>query len=149
MNIKNLLIASVVGGVVSAVVSNTPYLEFVNCLLCAGFWGGALLAVWLYRRLGGSVTLGQAAAVGALAGVWHAVLGILLSFVGLAGAAGFANTMRTFLPPDAMAGIAEGTTGLAGIAFNLVGVVIDIVLGTLGGLLGGAIFQARQPRPAA
>ncbi|MCJ7796332.1 MAG: hypothetical protein MUQ56_06140, partial [Thermoleophilia bacterium] len=64
MNTKNLLIASLVGGVAITLLANVPILNFINCLLCAGFWAGAILAVWLYKRQTGTVTLGQAVAVG-------------------------------------------------------------------------------------
>ena len=42
MNIVSLLIASLIGAVVTTALSNVPYLNLVNCLLCAGFWVGAI-----------------------------------------------------------------------------------------------------------
>ena len=76
MNTKNLIIASLIGGLISIILSNVPIINLVNCLLCAGFWLGPLFAVWFYKRQTGTVTLGQGAAIGALAGVWAGVFGL-------------------------------------------------------------------------
>jgi len=141
MNTKNLLIASLVGGIATAFLSNVPIVNFVNCVVCAGFWLGPLFAVWLYRRQTGTVTLGQGVGIGTLAGVWAGILGFLLSLVGLAGAAALAHTYSQFLPADA--GFDPVAAGAVSVAFNLVGVGFTILFGAIGGLIGGAIFQTR------
>jgi len=143
MNTKNLLIASLVGGVAITLLANVPILNFINCLLCAGFWGGAILAVWLYKRLTGSLTLGQAVAVGTLAGVFAGVLGFLLSFAGLAGAQALMDSYAQFIPSEEAA--EPPLSGVAEVAFNLLGVLTTIVFGAIGGLIGGAIFKSRPP----
>jgi hypothetical protein len=147
MNTKNLLIASLVGGLVSTVLSNVPILNLVNCLLCAGFWGGAILAVWLYKRLAGSVTLGQGTAVGTLAGVWAGAIGFALSLVGLAGAEALMNSYAQFLPAEA--GMEPALAGPMSVLFNLMGVLTNIAFGAIGGLIGGAIFKTRTAAPPA
>jgi hypothetical protein len=76
VNTRNLLLASLIGGAVSLILTNVPVINLVNCLLCAGFWAGPLFAVWIYKRQTGSVTLGQGVAIGALAGVWSGVIGL-------------------------------------------------------------------------
>ena len=85
MNTKNLLIASLAGGLISIVLVNTPFVNLINLLLCAGFWIGPIFAVWLYRRLGGALMLREAVITGLLAAAWHALFGLLLSPLGLAG----------------------------------------------------------------
>jgi hypothetical protein len=105
MNTKNLWIAALSGAVLTTLVSNLPLIGFVNCLLCAGFWGSAIFAVWLYRRLNGALTVGQGVRIGALTGLLAGVLGLILSLVGLAGAQGFLNGARQFLPADATQGM--------------------------------------------
>ncbi|HEY5574518.1 MAG TPA: hypothetical protein VIK64_15965, partial [Anaerolineales bacterium] len=75
MNTKYLLAASLAGGLISTVLANTPYINLINLLVCAGFWIGPIVAVWLYRRLGGTLTLGQAVVTGMLAGAWHGLFG--------------------------------------------------------------------------
>ncbi len=144
MNTKYLLIASLAGGLISAVLANTPFLNLINLLVCIGYWIGPLVAVWLYRRLGGTPTLGQAIVIGMLAGAWHGLFGLALSPLGLAGAGSLLNDMRSVVPAQDLPDVATALTGLGGILFNLVGVVIDIVFGFIGGLIGGAIFGARR-----
>ena len=146
MNTKNLLIASLVGGLAITLLANVPILNFVNCLLCAGFWGGAILAVWLYKRLTGSVTLGQATAVGTLAGVFAGLIGFLLSFTGLTGAQALLDSYAQFAPADAVA-MEPPAAGVGAIAFNFLGLLTNIVFGAIGGLIGGAIFKTRTPAP--
>jgi len=145
MNTKNLLIASLVGGIATAVLSNVPIVNLLNCVVCAGFWLGPLFAVWLYRRQTGTVTLGQGVGIGTLAGVWAGIFGFLLSLVGLAGAAALAHTYSQFLPADA-GGFDPVAAGAVSVLFNLAGVGVTILFGAIGGLIGGAIFQTR-PAP--
>lgn len=144
MNTKNLLTASLVGGLISIVLVNTPFVNLINLLLCAGFWVGPIFAVWLYRRMGGTLTLRQAVITGVLAAAWHALFGLLLSPLGLAGAGGVLNGLRPFMSAQDLPDIESALTGIGGLLFNLVGVLIDIAFGFVGGLIGGAIFGARR-----
>jgi len=141
MNIKHLFTASLVGGLVSIVLVNTPYVNLINLLVCVGFWIGPILAVWLYRRLGSTLTVGQAMLIGMLAGAWHGLFGLVLSPLGLAGAGGLLNEMRPFVSAQDWPDIETSLTGLSGMLFNLIGVAIDVAFGFLGGLIGGAIFR--------
>jgi hypothetical protein len=139
MNIKNLWIAALSGAVLTTLVSNLPFAGFINCLLFAGFWGSAICAAWLYRRLTGSLTANQGLRVGALTGICAGGLGFILSFAGLAGLQGFINTARQILPPEA----ALGTDSIpiwGALVFNLLGVLCNFIFGTLGGWIGGRIF---------
>jgi len=145
MNSKNLWIASLAGAVLTTLVSNLPLVGFVNCLLCAGFWGSAIGAVWLYRRLGSTLTVRQGVTVGALTGLCAGVLGFLLSFLGLAGMQGLMNSVGPFLPADATQGLASSLPNWGTIVFNLIGVVFNVLFGTLGGFIGGSIFKTAIP----
>lgn len=141
MNKRNLLVASLVGGLASTILSNVPVLNLVNCLLCAGFWAGPLLAVWLYKRQAGTLTLGQGVGVGVLAGVWAGVFGFILSLVGLAGAAALMKSYAPYLPPGS--GVESLRRGATSLLFDLFGVGFNILFGAIGGLIGGAIFQTK------
>jgi hypothetical protein len=144
MKAKYLWIAALCGAVVTTLVSNVPVIDFVNFLLCAGFWGSAAFAVWLYRRLAGTLTLGQAAVVGTLAGALAGGLGFAISFLGLAGLQGIVNEIRFFAGAE-NAGNLEYSIEEA-IAFNTVGVMINILCGAIGGLIGGAVLRTdRDP----
>ena len=145
MNTPSLWIACLSGAALTTLVSNLPYIGFVNCLLCAGFWGSAIFAVWLYRRLSGAPTTRQAVGIGALTGLLAGVLGFLLSFVGLSGAQGFLNTYGKLMSPDALQGMGD-IPAWGGIVFNLIGVLFNVGFGALGGLIGGAIFKSREAK---
>jgi hypothetical protein len=145
MNTRDLLVASLVGGITSTFLSNVPIVNLVNCLLCAGFWAGPLLAVWLYKRQAGSVTLGQGVLVGLVAGVWAGVFGFALSLVGLAGAAALMRSYANYIPSDS--GVDIGRMG-ASVLLNIVGVGVNIAFGVIGGLLGGAIFRSKTATAA-
>lgn len=148
MNIRSLIIASLTAGVVSTVFSNIPVINLLNCLLCVGFWGSAIFAVWLYRRLTGAVTLSQAVIVGTLAGVWAGLFGFLLSFTGLAGASGLINTVRMFVPAEDLKDVGQVLDSTSAILFNIAGVITEIVFGAIGGLIGFAIFKPKTTKPA-
>jgi hypothetical protein len=147
MNTRNLWIACLSGAVLTTLVSNVPIIGLVNCLLCAGFWGSAIFAVWLYRRLSGTPTVRQSAGIGALTGLLAGLLGFGLSFAGLAGAQGFLTSYGKLMSPDSLKGM-EDIPAWGGIIFNLVGVLFNIGFGALGGLLGGAIFNSARVKKA-
>ncbi len=144
MNTKYLLAASLAGGLISTVLVNTPLINLINLLICAGFWVGPLVAVWLYWRIDGTLTPGQAVVIGMLAGVWHGLFGLMLSPLGLAGAGGLLNEVRPFVSAQAWPDVETTLTGVGGILFNLVGVAFDVAFGFFGGLIGGAIFRVRR-----
>lgn len=143
MNTRNLWIASLSGAVLTTLVSNLPFIGFVNCLICAGFWGSAIFAVWLYRRLSGTPTVRQGLTIGLLTGVLAGALGLALSFLGLAGLQGLLNNSEGALPPDALKGMTD-VPAWGALVFNLMGVVFNVVFGTLGGWLGAFIFNRNR-----
>jgi hypothetical protein len=162
VNTRNLLLASLIGGAVSLILTNVPVINLVNCLLCAGFWAGPLFAVWIYKRQTGSVTLGRAAdpsrpvllnlgqgvAIGALAGVWSGVIGLLLSLVNLAGIQAVMDSLAVLAPEGTDLGESLGT--VESTLLNLGGVAFEIGIGAVGGLIGGALFRTKTaPPPAA
>ncbi len=143
MNTKNLWIASLSGATLSLLLANLPFIGFVNCLLCSGFWGSAIFAVWLYRRLGSMVSIRQGVKVGALSGLIAGLLGFALSFIGLAGAQGFLNNAQQFLPADATQGI-EDIPAWGAYTFNFLGVLLEVGFGALGGWIGAVIFDPNR-----
>lgn len=139
MNTKNLLIASLIGAVVTTFFANVPIINFINCLVCLPFWGGPLLATWFYKRQTGTMTLGQAVGIGVLTGVFAGLLGLIFSLVGMAGASGLVNQLEQYMPAESIP--PELVAGGAAIAFTLIGVITNVIFGLIGGLLGGAFFK--------
>jgi hypothetical protein len=140
MNTRNMLIAVLSGAVLTTLVSNLPVIDFINCLLFAGFWGSALAAVWLYRRLSGMLTMQESVRIGALTGLCAGVLGFSLTFLGLTGFQGLLNKIDLFVPGP-LGSITFTTFEV--LAFNFVGVIFNLVFGAFGGWIGGAIFRTR------
>lgn len=148
MNTKNMWIASLSGAALSLLVSNLPFIGLVNCLLCAGFWGASLFAVWLYQRMGGMLTIRDGVKLGALTGVLAGVGGFLLSFAGLAGMQGLINDLRPLMSPEDLQGMEE-IPAWGAILFNLLGVAFNVVFGALGGWLGVTLLnRSRKPAQA-
>jgi hypothetical protein len=144
MNKKAFWIACLSGAVLTTLVSNLPLIGFVNCFICAGFWGSAIFAVWLYQRLGVTPTVRQAVNIGLVTGVLAGVLGFLLSFAGLAGVQRVLTGARQILPTDASKGLPD-IAALSSYLFNFIGVLFNIGFGALGGWFGGLILN-RKPK---
>jgi hypothetical protein len=140
MNTKNFWIASLSGAAMSLLVTNLPILGFVNCLLCAGFWGSAIFAVWLYRRLSGKLTVSEGIRIGALSGLLAGGIGVLLSFTGLTGIQGLISGLQNTMPPGSLGDI-PAIPQVAGTVANLLGMVMEVLFGVIGGGIGGAIFR--------
>lgn len=132
MNEKNLWTACLSGAVLTTLVSNVPFVDMVNVLCFAGFWGGAIFAVWLYRRLNGTLLSGQSVRIGLLTGVLAGSLGFALSFLGMSGLQGLMNE----LGEDAQSIPVWGA-----VVFNLFGVLFNVGFGMVGGWLGGLLFR--------
>ena len=142
MNTKNLWIAVLSGAVLTTLVSNVPFVEMVNILCFAGFWGGAIFGVWLYRRLSAEVTARQSVRIGLLTGLFAGLLGFMLSFLGVAGLQGLVNELEVMAPSEG-----DSIPLWGAIVFNFLGVVFNILFGTIGGWIGGAIFRTdRVPK---
>jgi hypothetical protein len=142
MNIAALLVASLLGGLTNTILSNVPFVNIINCLCCAGFWLGSILAVWIYKRQAGTVTLGQGILVGTLAGLFAGIFGFALSFVGGAGLQALVASYGKYIPGDL--DISDTLSGVGSIVANLAGVGVNIVLGAVGGLVGGLIFKSKS-----
>ena len=158
----NRVKAAAIGGGAAGVASSIPFLEWINLACCALIVGGAVLAVYLALRneppTGSKAPLGAGAAIGALSGVFAAVAGTIVSIpvALIAGNAG-AGAIRDFLDSsdavaiegpfrdllESLAGSGEGIVlGVLWLSFTF-SAVVNTIFGTLGGILGAAIFRKR------
>jgi uncharacterized membrane protein YeaQ/YmgE (transglycosylase-associated protein family) len=144
MNTKNILITGLVGAVITLALTNIPFVSLINCLICAGFWVGPLFAVWLYKRMTGTISTKEGVWVGVTAGAIAGVLGFLLSFVGAAGASGFVNEINRFMSPQDQIDMSGIGGAIGGMIFTLFGVVFDIIVGAIGGFIGASIFKPKN-----
>jgi hypothetical protein len=141
MNTKNILLAGLVGAIITLVLTNVPFINLVNCLICAGFWVGPLFATWLYKRLSGSLSIKEGVWVGVAAGAIAGLIGFLLSFVGAAGIAGLVNQLNAFMPAEDQIEIGGAESMLVNVVGTLFGVLFDIVVGAIAGYIGALLFK--------
>jgi hypothetical protein len=160
MNSKpDKLIPALYGGVIMALISSIPFISMVNCLCCAGVMLGGFLAVFFYKNNftpdTPPFTSGDCMAVGALAGVFGAIIGTVLSIAFLAL---FGNIMGAFIldimknmnlniPGEAIDAIEESLNSPLTF-FSMVlqlfgGLAIDSLFGLLGGLIGYSVYKPK------
>jgi len=150
MNTKNILITGLVGAVITLGLTNIPFVSLVNCVVCAGFWLGPLFSVWLYKRMTGTISNKEGIWIGVTAGAIAGVIGLLLNFVGAAGANGIINQMNTLLPQQDQIDLTGLGGEVFGWLFTLAGVAFDIIVGAIAGFIGAAIFKNKPeatPQP--
>ena len=149
------------GGIIMGLISGIPFLNLLNCCCCAGIMFGGFMAVFFYKNDlkpdMAPLTSGDALALGALAGVFGAIVasvleGVLMLTLGnLAG-----NTIvdmilkfydstgiRDQLPP----GTLEKLESLKMMHYSpfliLRAFMIHPLFGLLGGLIGYGVFKPK------
>jgi hypothetical protein len=148
---------ALLGGVFIGVLSALPFISAANCCCCLWVVAGGVLSVYLRQQ---NSPLGIPPSEGALMGLIAGAIGGLI-----AGVLGYAvalmigpwqnDIMRRILeanqdtPPEfremmerMMSGGAMGAMAVMGMLFN---VVLYAVFGLLGGLLGTVIFKKNAP----
>ena len=148
MNTRSLILSTLIAGLVMALLSNIPVINFANCLLCMWVWLSGILAVFLYRRFEAahpSLTNGQGAALGALAGVFGALIGAVVgAFFGMIFGASMASAISLL---QSQAGLQESMGPYldmlrGGAGFTLFGTLCNLVLYAAFGAIGGLIATA-------
>jgi hypothetical protein len=155
------LVPALVGGAVAGLLSGIP---FINCLCCLWIIGGAMLATHLLaKKTAGALTAGDGAIVGALAGIFAAVVDSLISLPLRAVNEQFLRRLMDSLARVAdqlpsrwqelmQRGTAGGGFSLAGFFLGLfISAAIFAVLGVLGGVIGVSLFGRKKtatPPPA-
>ena len=148
------------GGIVMGVISAIPFLNYVNCLCCAGYLLGGFLGVYFYQKALTKemdvMTSSNAMGVGALSGLFGAIVssilsGLLLLAIGNSISETILQRMRLSgafeqMPPD-QAALVEQVLSNPGILL-FIGVVsafiISPLFGLLGGLIGYGVFRKRE-----
>jgi hypothetical protein len=146
MNTKNILITGLVGAVITLFLTNIPFVNFIICLVCAGFWLGPLFATWLYKRMSGSLSTKEGVWVGVTAGLIAGVFGFILSFLGVAGIAGLVNQVNAFSSPEGQIDLGGLEGGLLNTVGTLLGVIFDVIVGAIAGLVGASIFKDKATK---
>ena len=152
----NMLSPALIGGAVAGVLSGIP---FLNCLCCLWIIGGAVLASYLLAKDSPvSLTSGDGAIVGALAGISAAVVdslvGIPLHGLNVAVMRRMMERLSEFADemPSGWENWLDRTGGGISVVMFLMGLFISAavfaVLGALGGIIGMSLFGKKKARGA-
>ncbi len=149
LNSRALMISSGIAGVLMGILSNIPIIFCVNCLLLGWVWGGAIFAVFLYRRntRQAYLTNQQGLVLGAAAGVVGAIVGGIaaLVFGGLT-----SLLMNQFFSSSQNLGNSIFNS-LVSTGFSVLNIIRDIfvygIVGALGGLIATALIWKTPATP--
>lgn len=158
--------AALIGGVSFGIASALPYLEMINVVCCALYVAGGALASYLYLKTlptppatapykdPAPAPYKDGAVVGLLAGVFggvaYALAATLLSMAGVGSedaAQAIATMKQQGIEPPPFVLDMMGANGASMSMFFtalVVGVILFGIFGTLGGLLGVAIFTKKD-----
>jgi hypothetical protein len=158
------LMPAVYGGVIMGVISGIPFLNLVNCLCCAGVMLGGFMAVFFYQKdlkPGDPVlTNGDGLQLGALAGVFGALVGLVLTVIfhfALGAAAGEATgkiIMSMYdqlgildkMPPEAVEQMQQSMSDQSLSPLTIIpSFIIDPLFGLIGGLIGYSVYKPKGP----
>ena len=150
---------ALLGGLFIGVLSSLPIINMGNCCCCLWVLGGGVLAVYLRQQnQPGVVESSEGALLGLMAGFIGGIIGGLISIpiamlIGPIQGDWMARIMEgnEDMPPEAREMMERLLAGGAMGGFAIVGMIINTVIysvfGMLGGLLGVAIFKRNAPPP--
>ncbi len=153
---------ALLGGLFIGVLSALPIISIGNCFCCAWVIGGGMVAAYLLQQnQSAPIQSGDGAIVGLLAGLFGAVVHLVLNIpISLFFGPMQADMMQKIMssagdvPPE-MKPMLDQMQSNAG--FTLIGalfgfvfrVVAGVIFGALGGLLGALFFKKDGPPPPA
>ena len=150
---------ALIGGVTLGVANVIPFLNMLNCACCALIIGGGVLASYLYVKdlpPSPQAPYGDGALIGLMAGVIGALVNTVLSIpmMLLTSSIGMMPNLDDMfeqmdMPEEVqglLSGISTGGFSLTVLLFGLMmGLVINSIFATLGGVIGIAIFKKADP----
>jgi hypothetical protein len=153
MNSRSFFLSALIAGVAIGLVAHLPLLNIINCFLCLWVWLGGILAVFLYRGFQHGecrLTAGQGAALGALAGLIGAFLGVVVNGITYAISQPiFLELARMLQVGDALPITGGGLAGALRSTFVFFGldVVTYPLFGALSGLIGASLLRTEPQAP--
>lgn len=159
----SMVTPALIAGIAFGVAGAIPFIDLINCACCALIIGCGFFGAYLYSKpmkaAGFGFTAGNGAVVGLASGVIYGVVAgglgaVINTMLGLTNMDQIVEQMEQIggLDPEALETVSRfmETTGpatfvLAGIFFSL---LLGAIFGTLGGLIGGAVFKAEPVRAA-
>ena len=142
--------SALIGGGVLGIASCLPYIGLVNVACCALYIAGGVLATYLYMKEQpptAKAPYGEGAVVGLLAGVFGgitvAIVTSVASALGYTPGAEVLEMLRGFgvpVPDDDV----EATTAMSLVIDAVQAIILYMIFGTIGGLVGTAIFHKKD-----
>lgn len=152
------LMPAVYGGIIMGVISGIPFLSLINCLCCAGIMFGGFMAVFFYKKdlkpEHPPLTSGDGVTLGALAGVFGAIVGTILTVIIFYAVGDVARQaiyrimedsgVMESMPPEARNQMEHSMSGSAlSVASLFFAFILDPLFGLLGGLIGYGVFKPK------
>ncbi|RCK71608.1 MAG: hypothetical protein IGBAC_1579 [Ignavibacteriae bacterium] len=153
-------IPALYGGIIIGIISSVPFLNFINCLCCAGVIIGGILSVYFYKQNftpdTPPYTSGDCLMVGLYAGIIGAIISTIFSIIFLML---FGNVVGEFileylrtaeieLPEETFDAIekalAQQLTFFSIITDLVASLILYSIFGLLGGVIGYNIFKPKQ-----
>jgi hypothetical protein len=131
--------AAVIGGVIAGILSVIPIIGG-----CCFLWaiGGGFLAVFMYmKNAPGGMMMGDAAKLGATAGVVGAIISVVIGIPFLLLGIGSAAMNQDV----ARAGITSGIMALGGVGLMVVRALFIVGFAVLGAIIGNAVLGKNRP----
>ena len=144
MNTRAFILSAFLAGLGIAFLGNVPVINFFNCFLCMWVWLGGIFAVFLYRRFYSSnpaLAVGQAAGLGAAAGVFAALIGAVFSALMNALFAQF-RVIQALESLSNQPGMESFIKMVSSGGFPIINLLINLVLYSIFGAVGGVIAAA-------
>ena len=143
--------SALIGGAVFGIASMLPYIGLANAFCCALYIGGGVLATYLYLKEEppkANAPYGEGAVVGLLAGVFGgivvAIITPILTTLGYTPGAEVMELLEGFGVPMPDMDVAAQVTTLTLVLGAAQAVVLYMIFGTIGGLVGTAIFHKKE-----
>ena len=161
-NKPSILLPALYGGIIIGVISAVPGLNLLNCLCCAGIMLGGFFAVFFYKKdltpNMSPLSSNDGLRLGALAGVFGAIVSLILSWLVLTMiGGGDVENIKSLLdslglskqiPEEALDEIETGMSGPLGFFHVVITFIINPLFGLIGGLIGYAVFKPKTlPAP--
>ena len=138
LNMTDALLASLIGGTIIAVMLNIPYLNYINCLCCAGILAGGFFGAFFYKTRNPLDTK-SGALIGLFSGLAGGILSTIISivlYVAFNQAAMYRNIAT-------QAGLAWGPMAVLTLGLIMI-FILSVIFGTLGGLIAGKVFGKKS-----
>jgi len=143
------------GGLTIVILSNVPFLNFVNCFCCAGVMAGGFLSVYFYNKNlieaeGISLTYNDAVHLGLMSAAFGAVIGTIVATIIGTNLQQQIDKMLEYsgeFPPeiqDALLRLSEDQSGFFLITLGLlISLLIYSIFAVIGAIIGVSILTKK------